>query len=100
MARKRKKFKVAIRHLGQEQAFAMNWPGERFIEIDPRVKPKFFCANIIHECLHEIFPEASESKIDKAGTAIADALFHCGFKRVYDDNKLMKPRPKSKRKAT
>ena len=59
------------------------WPGtdEHVIEIDPRQCPKEYLDTLIHEALHELFPKASEPKILRAGTSVAQLLWRLGYRR-------------------
>lgn len=98
MARKRKKIKVFIEPLGRQKAYGLAQEDDRVIFVDDRVKPKFFCQLICHEVGHCFF-SASETKINDFGKALAEALFDNGFRRIYDENKLMNPRKfKAKKK--
>jgi hypothetical protein len=59
------------------------WPGtgEHIIEIDPRQCPKEYLDTLIHESLHELFPKATESRVLRAGTSIANLLWRLGYRR-------------------
>ena len=98
MAKKRK-IKVVIRKLGREKAFGLSCSSEHRIELDPRVRPKFFLDSIFHELLHEIFnEELSESKVIKIAKIFTDVTWALGFRRIYDENKSMEPRKINRKK--
>ena len=91
MARKRKnKIKVRIRKLGNEKAWGLCWPGN-LIELDDRCRPKFFLDSIIHEATHKIDPNLSENKVKEYAKIISDLIWQLGFRRIYAENKPMKP---------
>ena len=82
--------------MGHEKAYGLCWQGEGLIELDTRVTPKFFARVAVHEILHELENSWTENKVDKTAKIIVDVLWDLGFKRVYDENKLMNPRQKRK----
>lgn len=91
MARKRKnKIRVRIRKLGSERAWGLCWPGN-LIELDDRCRPKFFLDSIVHEALHKIDENMNETRIKKGAKVISDLIWQLGFRRIYDENKPMKP---------
>lgn len=92
MARKRKKIKVFVEPLGRQKAYGLALQNHDIVFVDDRTKPKFFCQLICHEIGHIFFENESEHRINEFGKALAQALFDNGFRRVYDENKLMKPR--------
>jgi len=59
------------------------WPHEHkhIIEIDPRQYPKDYMDTLIHECLHELFPNKSEKVILRAATSITNVLWRLGYRR-------------------
>lgn len=85
MGRKRKKKRIRLieKKLGRERALGQAFSSERLIEIDPRLRSKIRLSVSIHEILHVVFPEMSESRIDKAAPTIADTLWRDGFRRTY-----------------
>lgn len=99
MARKRKRVKVTLRPLGRERAVGQAFQGDSEIEVDFRVKPKYFLQINCHEVAHLFFCDESEHKINEFGKHLSDVLWRVGFRRIYDENKLMSPRPKTKKKS-
>jgi len=59
------------------------WPHTKkhIIEIDPRQSPKDYLDTIIHESLHELFPNKKESVINRSGTSIANLLWKLGYRK-------------------
>lgn len=100
MARKRKKIKIVLRPLGKEKAWGLSFNGENRIDLDERCRPKFFMILGLHEGLHQLENSWTESKVDKSATILANILWSLGFRRVYDENKPMKPKLKSKKKKS
>lgn len=80
---KRKKIKLVDKKLGRERALGQAYSGERLVEIDPRLRSKVRLSVAIHEFLHIVFPDMSESKIDRAAPKIAKALWADGYRRIY-----------------
>ena len=88
MARKRRNknkrvsLKIVERKLGKENAVGLHWPGDHLIEIDPRQTSREYLDTLIHESLHEIFPNASETTIMRAAGTITDVLWRCNYRRI------------------
>lgn len=85
MARKRKKILVTERKLGREQAWGLAYKDEKRIELEKAMRGKKRMKTLVHEALHQVFPEASESRILKAGIIIGNILWEQSYRRV--DNK-------------
>lgn len=79
---KRKKIKVVDKKLGRERALGQAYAVEKVIELDPRLRPKVRLSVAIHESLHVMFPNMSETAIDRASPKIADTLWRDGFRRI------------------
>jgi len=77
--------KVVEKKLGREKAFGMvhdtNNPKSHIL-IDPRQKPKSYLGTLIHEKLHLMFPDWSESKVKKAEKELAGLLWANGYRKV------------------
>jgi hypothetical protein len=54
---------------------------EEKIEIDPRLTPRRELVVIVHEYLHHIFPEWSESKVDKTSRQIGNFLWKQNYRK-------------------
>lgn len=81
LVKNRKRIKVHVRKLGREGALGLSY-GDGNIEVDPRQDSREFMDTLIHECLHELFPEASEEKVTAAGTTIAAVLWKMRYRRI------------------
>lgn len=57
-------------------------PAEATIEIDPRLPPRDYLGTLIHEALHCVFPELSESAVVKAERRITRLLWRANYRRV------------------
>ena len=79
---KSKALKVVERKLGREDAHAQVFMGEGLIEIDPRQNPREYQASLIHECLHECFPQATEDEVLEAEKIIGDTLWEQNYRKI------------------
>ena len=79
-----KKIKVQYRKLGREWAWGQAYKGEDFIELDPRLKGKRHLKVLVHELLHIVLPELSETVVDKASIRIGNTLWDEKYRRVED----------------
>ena len=77
---KRIKIKVVERKLGREKALGQQWPG--IIEIDPGQKSRTYLDTLIHEALHECFPETSETRIVQVSRAITKVIWDKHYRRI------------------
>ena len=98
MARKRKKIKVVLRPLGQERAWGLAYSSDFTIHLDERVKPRTLLVNAIHEANHCLYESLSETKVEENAQILASLLWKLGFRLVYNENKLIKPMIKRKKK--
>lgn len=76
--------KVINKHIYEEDnCLGQCWPGTRtyIIEIDPRQFPKEYMDTVIHETLHEIFPQKSEAAIVKAANTLTNVLWKLQYRR-------------------
>ena len=77
--------KVIEKKLGRHKAYGLvNEPGmpKGKIFIDPRQRPKSYLGTLIHEKLHVMFPDWSETKVRKAEKELADLLWQNGYRKV------------------
>lgn len=79
----RKRVTVIERKLGRERAAGQAHVDEGLIEIDPRQSPKDWLATLIHEALHQSFPDMDEAPIAAAEKKIADILWRNHVRRVH-----------------
>ena len=85
MARKRKKILITERRLGREKVWGFSYKGDNLVEIEKTLKGKRRFKVLIHEVLHELFPDASETKILEAEKILGNILWDQDYRRV--DNK-------------
>jgi hypothetical protein len=69
-----KRHRVVWRDLSEEKALGLAYPDQCLIEIDSKLDEYMTADTIIHECLHKLFPDVCEEKIDQAGREIATIL--------------------------
>jgi len=77
--------KVVEKKLGREKAYGMvhdTSNPKSHILIDPRQKPKSYLGTLIHEKLHLMFPDWSETKVKKAEKELATLLWANGYRKV------------------
>jgi hypothetical protein len=72
---------IVERKLGRERAYGLAWPDE-LIEVDPRQKPRDYLGTVIHEALHQVFPEKSESEVARGASTLTRLLWGIGYRRV------------------
>lgn len=82
MPRKPKKTKVIERHLGKEKALGIAHIGANKIEIDTRLRKKKYLEILLHEKLHLLNPEWSETKILKHSKELATFLWDNHYRWV------------------
>lgn len=76
--------KVIEKKLGRERALGQTVKEHprAVIQIDPRQKPKSYLGTLIHEKLHIMFPDWSESKIIRAEKELTDLLWENHYRQV------------------
>jgi hypothetical protein len=79
---KKKPIKVYYSHLGQYKAVGLAWKEERVIAIDRRLKGIQKIDTSIHELLHVMFPELTESQVTKSASEMAKVLWDMGIRFV------------------
>ena len=79
---RRKKIKLVDKKLGRERALGQACSSDNIIEIDPRLRPKIRLSVAIHEALHVVFPDMSESKINRSAPKIAQMIWDDGYRRI------------------
>ena len=77
-----KKTKVVLRKLGREKAFGLAHFDDNKIEIDPRQRTLTYLDTLIHEKLHLLNPDWSESKVKKHAREITTLLWEHGYRWV------------------
>ena len=81
MAR-RKKIKVIERKLRRERAVGQFTFGDEIIEIDPRQRPRSYLNTLLHELLHAVAPDRSESWVCRGAGRMTEVLWRMGYRRV------------------
>lgn len=74
--------KVVYRKLGKERAWGQAHTDSNTIEIDPRLKGRKKMEILIHEALHILNPDMSETKVLDQGRRIANLLWKQHFRQV------------------
>lgn len=77
-----KSSKVVYRKLGKERARGRALIGENIMEIDDRLRKKELMEILIHEKLHLLNPEWSETKVIRQSKSICTMLWEQNFRRV------------------
>ena len=80
MPRSPKKTKVIERHLGKEKAWGIAHIGANKIEIDARLTGYRYILYMLHEYIHIIHPDWSETKVVKESRLIARFLWDNGIR--------------------
>jgi hypothetical protein len=78
------KNKVVEKKLGQMRAlgYVDETNPKSKVFIDPRQRPKTYMGTLIHEKLHLLFPEWSETKVLRIEKEIRDFLWENGYRKV------------------
>ncbi len=74
--------KVQYRKLGREKAYGQAHIGENTIEIDTRLNKRKHLEIMIHEALHILNPEFSETKILNQSKKLARVLWEQKYRKV------------------
>ena len=76
------KIKVTHRKLGHEKVHGWAHLGENLIELDSRLKGKRHLLYLIHEMLHILNPEWSESKVVKQSREMSKLIWEQNYRRI------------------
>ena len=77
---KLKKIKVRERKLRYYYGYA--YPDKSLVEITPNLKPRQYLDTLIHEILHVMYPNDSESKISQNASTITHHIWKKGYRRI------------------
>ncbi len=77
-----KKTKVVHRKLGKEKAYGMAHIEANKIEIDSRLKTKKYLEILLHEKLHILHPDWSETAVIKESKALAGFIWDNHYRWV------------------
>jgi len=80
----RKRIKVTYKKLAKVNGWSY---GNGTIEVDSRLKGKKLLEILIHESLHEVFPNCLEDEIERKAAIITRTLWHEGFRKIDNDGK-------------
>lgn len=85
---KSNKIKIIYKKLGRERAYGLADTDE--VIIDSRLKGKKHLEIMLHECLHYLYPEASEEEVVEKSIKLTKTLWHDGYRKVdnHDHDKL------------
>ena len=75
------RIKVVNRKLGKEQAWGLADSGLNSIELDSRLKGKRHLLYLIHEMLHIIHPDWSETKVVKVSRIMSKLIWDQKYRR-------------------
>lgn len=78
---------VKERKLGREKAVGLSYSPKisgtkTLIEIDPRQSSKQYFSTLLHELLHEIFPDMEHKDIYRAEKILANTLWKENYRKV------------------
>jgi hypothetical protein len=76
------KIKVIHRKLGQERAWGLAHNSFNLIELDVKLKGRRHLLYLIHEALHIIHPEWSETKVVKVSRLMCNLLWEQNYRKV------------------
>lgn len=81
-----KRIKVRYDKLGRNQALGMSY-GDGEICIESKLRGKPLLSVIIHEIIHELWPDEPEESVIKKEIIIANTLWHEKFRKIEDEKK-------------
>lgn len=82
-AKKSNRIKIIYKKLGREKAYGLADHTE--VVIDERLKGKKHLEILLHECLHYLYPKASEKEVVEKSIRLTKTLWHEGYRRI-DNN--------------
>lgn len=80
--RKAKKIKVTHRKLGKEKAWGLADIAFNHIQLDVSLKGRRHLLYLLHECLHIIHPDWSETKVVKVSREMCKLLWEQNYRKV------------------
>lgn len=83
---RQRRIKIVYKKLGREGVWghADNYP----LEIDSRASGKKHLELVLHECLHYLYPHATEEEVTTKAVQLTNTLWHEGYRRVDNTNKI------------
>lgn len=82
MKTRKRKIKIQEKKLGREKAYGMCYEGKNEIIVDPRQDSKEYMNTVIHESLHVLFPDWSETKVIKISNTLTNTLWECDYRKI------------------
>jgi hypothetical protein len=82
-----KRIKVIYAKLGRSKAWGQAH-SDGLVEIDIRAKGKKRLELIIHECLHLLYPDATEEEIISKSIALTKTLWHENYRQIDNDSSI------------
>lgn len=76
---------IIYKKLGREKVYGLADDGANTIEIDSRLKGRHHLEILIHESLHILFPDKSETAVTRSARRLANILWRQHYRRV-DNN--------------
>ena len=76
-----KRLRIVERRLGRERAHGQ-WLRRGVIELDSRLSGRFGLGILVHELLHEYFPDMSERQVARAATRISKGIWQMNYRRL------------------
>lgn len=76
------KIKVKYRKLGKEQAHGIAHMGKNLIELDSRLRGKKLLGTTLHELIHLVNPDFSETKVLEQEKIMSEVLWKENWRRV------------------
>ena len=82
MKRKRRRVVVKERKLGRENIFGQAPLGTKLVEIDPRQKSRSYLNTLIHETLHKLYPDMSETRVGRDACTLTRVVWEARYRRL------------------
>ena len=82
--KKRSKIKIVLRKLGREQALGLCWKDKDLVEIDDRLDNRWTLKVLVHELLHAVCKEMSETDVERRSRKMAEGIWRMGYRRIAD----------------
>jgi hypothetical protein len=76
--------KVQERRLRYYWGYA--YPDKKLVEITPNLSDRQYLDTLIHEILHVLYPEASETKISRHASTITHHIWKKGYRKLKKDS--------------
>jgi hypothetical protein len=80
--KKRRRVVVKERKLGREKVAGLAYFGGKLIEVDPRQYARAYLNTLIHETLHKIYPENSETRVKRNACTLTRVIWEARYRRL------------------